>query len=75
MKRTMKMMLAGVLFSCSTAFAATGGHTEGGLLIYLFLGFGALIVAFQLVPGMILFSTMMKEFFSRPAKKAGITDR
>ncbi len=72
MRRTVKMMVAGLLFSSSAAFAAGGGNVEGGMLIYVFLGFGALIVAFQLVPGLILFSSMMKEFFSRPSKRAGI---
>ncbi len=72
MKRMMKLMVAGSLFSSSVAFAAGGGETEGGFLIYLFLGFGALIVAFQLVPGLILFATMMKEFFSRPSRRATV---
>jgi hypothetical protein len=66
------MMLASLLFSSSAAFAAGDGNTEGGILIYIFLGFGALIVAFQMVPGLILFSSMMKEFFSRPSKRANI---
>jgi hypothetical protein len=72
MKRTVKMMVASLLFSSSAAFAAGGENTEGGILIYVFLGFGALIVAFQMVPGLILFSSMMKEFFSRPSKRADI---
>ncbi len=74
MRHTLKMMVAGLLFNSSAAFASGGGNTQGGLLVYLFLGFGALIVTFQLVPAVILFATMLKEFFSRPAKRAAVAD-
>ncbi|MFA5517146.1 MAG: hypothetical protein WDA20_12745 [Desulfuromonadales bacterium] len=74
MKRMMKMTLAGLLFSSSAAFAAGAGEAQTGFLIYLFLGFGALIVAFQLVPALILFATMIKEFFSSPVKRANVVE-
>lgn len=52
-----------------TAFADTGaGATENGWLWMLFLGFGAVIVTFQFVPCLILFSTMLKAAFSSAEK-------
>jgi hypothetical protein len=56
------------------ALAANGSESEGsGLLIILFLGFGALIVVFQLVPGLVLFVTMVKELFTPAPKKVAAT--
>jgi hypothetical protein len=52
-----------------SAFADTGASaTENGWLWMLFLGFAALIVAFQLVPSMILFGAMLKGLFSSSEK-------
>ncbi len=52
------------------ALAATSGETEGsGLLLILFLGFGALIIVFQFVPGLVLFATMVKELFTPATRK------
>jgi len=68
--RTLTATLAWVV----PALAANGSETEGsGLLIILFLGFGALIVVFQLVPGLVLFVTMVKELFTPATKKAAAT--
>ena len=45
---------------------------EGGVsfMIWLFMGFGALIIIFQLFPGLALFVIMLKEIFSRVPAKA-----
>lgn len=65
--RTLTITLAWVV----PALAATGGEAEGsGLLLILFLGFGALIIVFQFVPGLVLFGTMVKELFTPATKKA-----
>ena len=65
--RTSALLLAWVL----PAVAAGGSDAEGsGLLLYLFLGFVALIVVFQFTPGLVLFATMVKELFSRAPKKS-----
>ena len=68
--RTLTATLAWVV----PALAANGSEPQGnGLLIVLFLGFGALIVVFQLVPGLVLFVTMVKELFTPAPKKAAAT--
>jgi len=57
-----------------SAFADTGaGATENGWLWMLFLGFGAVIVAFQFIPCVILFSTMLKAAFSSAEKASPAT--
>jgi hypothetical protein len=54
----------------SNALAAPGGREEGsGALIILFLAFGALVLVFQLIPGAVLFVSMIKGLFGK-AKEA-----
>ena len=63
MKTTLATMIT--LIAASTAFAASGAETEGsGLLVALFLGIGALVIVFQLLPGLTLFGSMIRGLFS-----------
>lgn len=63
MKTTLATMMT--LIASTTAFAASGAESDGnGLLVMLFLGIGALIVAFQMLPGLVLFGSMMKGLLS-----------
>ena len=60
-----------LLLVAGSAFADTGASAdENGWLWMLFLGFGALIVVFQLVPSMILFGSMLKGLFGAPVKES-----
>jgi len=60
-----------ILASATTALAADGSVVKGSaFLIILFLGFAALIIVFQFIPGLVLFATMLKSLFSRAPKKA-----
>jgi hypothetical protein len=70
MKNILKPALVVLLGSSSTALAAAGGAETGGLswMVILFLVFGGLILVFQLVPGFMLFYSMLKGFFSASAK-------
>jgi hypothetical protein len=70
MKTSLRCAL--VLLATVTAAAASGGvtHSAPGLLLYLFLGFGALILACQLAPAMILFGAMVHSLFAAPSKTA-----
>ncbi|BDV41835.1 hypothetical protein GURASL_07580 [Geotalea uraniireducens] len=64
MKTTARTLIA-MIASASSAFAASGaGVDESGFLTPLFLAFGALIVAFQTVPALMLFGSMLKGLFS-----------
>ena len=60
------ILLAGL---SSTAFAAaeTGG-VGSSFLLTLFIGFFALIIVFQLVPAVLLFSGMVKGLVAREHK-------
>lgn len=50
--------------AATAATAAAGTPAEGlGLLTWLFLGFGALIVVFQCVPALVLFAAMVRSLF------------
>ncbi len=63
MKTTLATMIT--LIVASIAFAASGAEAEGsGILLALFIGFGALIIACQMLPGLALFGSMLKGLFS-----------
>lgn len=55
--------------TATTAFAAEGTlYDGGGLLIWFFIGFGALVVMAQAIPAMIMLYSMLKAVVS-PAEK------
>lgn len=71
MKSTLlKTVIALVGATATSAYAATSGTTpEGtGILVWFFVGFGALIVILQAIPALVLFASMLKGLFS-PADK------
>ncbi len=61
----------GTLIATVTPALASGGpETAGtGLLVSLLIAFGILIVLCQLVPGAILFASIIKTLFGTAAKK------
>ncbi|BCR06661.1 hypothetical protein DESUT3_37300 [Desulfuromonas versatilis] len=66
----MKTLLNGILtiliFASGSAMAAgDGSANESSLLVMLFLGFLALLVVMQLLPGLALFASMIKGLFTR----------
>jgi ABC-type sugar transport system substrate-binding protein len=67
--KTLIRALAGMA-AASPAFAAGAeAGTGGGILLYLFIGFAALIIVFQAVPSVVLFATMVKEVFVMTREK------
>jgi hypothetical protein len=66
------MTTLGALMAMATpAIAAGGTETEGSsLFIILLLGFGALIVAFQVIPGFFMLSAMIKGIFGKDKTEA-----
>jgi hypothetical protein len=68
---TMLRILAVTMAIITPALAANGNEVKGSsILLVLFLGFGALIVVFQFIPGMVLFFSMLKGLFTAAPKKA-----
>jgi hypothetical protein len=62
--------LTTTLATTTAALAAVGPHAEGmGLLTWLFLGFGALIVLCQCVPAAVLFTAMVRGLFAGTATR------
>lgn len=64
------LKLAGALTLVATYANAASGATldDNSLLVKLFLAFAAIIIVFQLVPGIVLFGSMLKGVFSREVK-------
>ncbi|MHB8770423.1 MAG: hypothetical protein ACYC7J_05455 [Syntrophales bacterium] len=57
-------ILTVMMMTAVPALASTDAGTGGtSLLMFLFLGFGALIVACQLLPSLMLFYAMLKGLF------------
>jgi hypothetical protein len=56
------------------ALAANGGGIQGNsLLLHLFAGFGVVIAAFKLYPGILQFAAMAKELFTPTTKRVPAT--
>jgi hypothetical protein len=71
------MLLTAVTVEATPAMASSDPETMGtSLLVLLFLGFGALIVVFQLIPSLLLFGSMLKGLFGgagkHPLPKSGM---
>ena len=76
MKRTMTTL--GALIATTTPAMAFGGPETTGtsLLVTVFLGFGTLIIVCQLIPGLVLFCSIIKTIFGKGAKEtAPVTGR
>ena len=70
MKRTMTTIGA-LLVAVTPALASGTPEPAGtGLLVSLFIAFGLLIVLCQLVPGAVLFCSLIKALVSAPTKKS-----
>ena len=68
--RTLINTIIALLGGVVPAFAAGTGVAKGSsFLLILFLGFFALIVVFQFIPGLILFFSMLKGLFTAAPKK------
>jgi hypothetical protein len=73
MKATLKLMVLALLANASLAHAAGGESSDLGLGTFIFLGFLALILVFQAVPGLILFYSMLKGLFAPLPLKVAAT--
>lgn len=66
MKNTLRIVTLVAILQASTAFAASGAEGAGlGLIGWLFIGFMALIVAFQFIPATMMFGSMMAAIFGK----------
>jgi hypothetical protein len=64
-------IVALIMIAATPGLASSGQETMGtGLMALLFLGFGSLIVVCQLIPGVMLFCSMLKGLFNGAATKS-----
>ncbi len=69
--RILRATVLTILGWAAPALAANSGVAKGtSILLILFLGFAALIIVFQFIPGLALFFAMLKGLF-RGAEKNG----
>jgi len=63
--------VTGIVAGAGPAMASgSQGVSDAGLLVWLFLGLGALIIAFQFLPGLVLFCSMIKGLFGDTVTKS-----
>lgn len=74
MKATTKLMVLASLGNASLAHAAAESTAGMGLGTFIFLGFIALIVVFQAIPGLILFYSMIRGLFTPLPLKAEVSE-
>jgi phosphoglycerol transferase MdoB-like AlkP superfamily enzyme len=68
--KTLHLTIAALLAPAAQAFAASGANQDSGLLTWLFLGFFALIIVAQFVPGLLVIGSVIKGLASSsPAAK------
>ncbi len=68
--KTLMRAITITLASVAPVLAAEGHGGKGtGILLVLFLGFAALIIVFQFIPGLVLFASMLKGLFTSAPKK------
>jgi hypothetical protein len=71
MKRMITTLVTAILLGATPVLASGGEEPMGtSLLVSLFLGFGALIVICQLIPSVLLFSSMIKGLFDAAVHKS-----
>ena len=70
----MRTLMTTILVTLAYVTPALASNVSGAkfssLLIILFLGFAALIIVFQFIPGLVLFASMLKGLLTRMPKKA-----
>jgi hypothetical protein len=72
--RVLKSTITAMLLTATEALAYGGGTDGEGLsfLMILFMGFGAVIIVFQIFPALILFCGMVKGIMAPAVKKAAV---
>ena len=75
MKNTFRIITLMTILYANSAFAASGAEGGGFSLIgWIFIGFLAVIVAFQFFPALIMFGSMMAGIFGKARNHEEVTD-
>ena len=75
MKNTFRMVALMTVLYTNSAFAANGAEGAGFSLIgWIFIGFLAVIVAFQFVPALVMFGSMMAGIFGKARNHEEVTN-
>jgi len=66
MKNTLRIVTAVAILSATPVLAASGTKVEGiGLIGWLFIGFFAAIIVFQLIPSLVVLGSMLVGIFGK----------
>ncbi len=73
MKTFIRTLIASLAWAMPALAAGQVKEDGSSFMVVLFLGFGALIVVFQLFPGVALFTVMLKEIITGSRRKGAVT--
>ncbi len=75
MKNAFRIITLIAIMQANSAFAAGGGEGSGISFIgWIFIGFMAVVITFQLIPSLMLFGGMMSSIFGKGDKREGVTN-
>jgi len=71
----MKVLLPLLVGTATSSFAATysSEQTGSGMLTWFFIGFGIMVLVFQVVPAVMMFFSMVKGIFSSSPAEASFS--
>ena len=75
MKNTFRIVTLSAILYANSAFAASGVEGGGiGLIGWIFIGFMAVIIAFQFTPALMMFGSMMAGIFGKSKNHEAVTN-
>ena len=75
MKNAFRIITVIAILHANSVFAASGAEGGGiGLIGWIFIGFGALIITFQFVPAVMMFGSMLAAIFGKAKNPKKVTD-
>jgi hypothetical protein len=66
MKNTLRIITLMTILHAGSAFAASGAEGSGISLVgWIFIGFMGVVIAFQFIPAVVMFGSMMRAVFGK----------
>jgi len=75
MKNTLRIIALMTILHAGSVFAATGAGGDGISFIgWIFIGFMVVVIAFQFIPAVVMFGSMMMAVFGKVRSQKRVTE-